>query len=80
MDSQSVCMKGNWFRSLYYFIMSSQKKILEGKFQWFLYIVPYLKFVTNGIVDIMTSYNNEINEERGRNIEQYYTFNSSFRT
>ena len=55
IDSKSVCLKGQWFRSLDDCILFSQKHVPEGQFQWFLEEVSYLQFVTDDIIDVETS-------------------------
>ena len=59
-----MCVKGCWFRGLDNYIYFSQKHVPEGQFQWFFYLVSYLQFIMDEIIDVVTSQRINIQESR----------------
>ena len=56
-----------------------QKKT-ELQFQWFLYLVSYLKFIMNNMINIEMSQNSEIHEAMVRSTTEQFTVIASSRT
>ena len=50
IDVVAVFTGGRWFWYQMEYVEFAEKHILEGQFQWFIYIISYLQFVTGGIV------------------------------